>query len=466
MAKLDDDKNWSQGNVSEASDEQPKQLVKVKWYRSTFYNAIILGICNFCAPGIWGAMNSLGGGGQQDPWLVNAANALTFCLMVLTCAFAGVFVKYLGIRWTLILGAAGYCPYAAGLYCNNRFGSSWFVLFGAACCGLGAGIFWAAEAAIAMSYPEPYNKGRFLGLWLSFRVGGQILGGAVNLGLNVHKNTAGAVSYSVFQVFIALQAVAPFAGLLLTAPSKVQRTDGVTVSCGIPKNESSLKELANTGKIFISKNFLLIIPLISQAVFAEAVFFTFQGLWFTVRARALGSFLSGIVAIIGGNVLGAFLDRKKIATRTRARWSFIVILTLQGAWWIWGTIIVTDYHRTKPVLDWVDAGFGRGFAWFLFMVVGFQMNYLYLYFVVGNLARDDAEIIRYAGLLRGTESAAQAVSYGLTSVSIMGQVGAVYMNFGLWAIAIVPAWFVIKEIGVSKGNIIDQRSDEEVSTLR
>ena len=28
----------------------------VKWYRSTFYNAIILGICNFCAPGIWGAM--------------------------------------------------------------------------------------------------------------------------------------------------------------------------------------------------------------------------------------------------------------------------------------------------------------------------------------------------------------------------------------------------------------------------
>lgn len=25
----------------------------VKWYRSTYYNAIILGLCNFCAPGIW-----------------------------------------------------------------------------------------------------------------------------------------------------------------------------------------------------------------------------------------------------------------------------------------------------------------------------------------------------------------------------------------------------------------------------
>lgn len=94
--------------------------VPVKWYRSTYYNAIILGLCNFCAPGIWvsvslphfnltksvvndnvpqGAMNSLGGGGEESPWLVDAANALTFCLMVLTCALSGIFVKYLGIRW-------------------------------------------------------------------------------------------------------------------------------------------------------------------------------------------------------------------------------------------------------------------------------------------------------------------------------------------------------------------------------
>jgi hypothetical protein len=32
------------------------------------------------------------------------------------------------------------------------------------------------------------------------------------------------------------------------------------------------------------------------------------------------------------------------------------------------------------------------------------------YFVVGNLAESDEEVIRYAGLLRGTESAVQAVS--------------------------------------------------------
>lgn len=170
--------------------------------------------------------------------LVNAANALTCGCMIVTCAFSGVFVKYLGIRWTLIIGAAGYCPYTAGLYCNNRFGSAWFVLLGATCCGLGAGLFWMAEAAIALSYPESCNQGRFLSTWLTFRVAGQVLGGAINLGLNADRDEAGAVSYKVYQVFIALQACAPFVGLFVTAPKKVTRTDGVRVSCSIPRDQS------------------------------------------------------------------------------------------------------------------------------------------------------------------------------------------------------------------------------------
>ncbi len=122
-------------------------------------------------------MNSLGAGGEKKPYLVNGANALTFCLMVVSCSFSRVIVRLVGIKWALVFGTVGYAPYAAGLYTNNRFGDEWFVLFGAALCGVSAGVFWMAEAAIALSYPEPNNQGRFLGLWLSFRVGGQILGG-------------------------------------------------------------------------------------------------------------------------------------------------------------------------------------------------------------------------------------------------------------------------------------------------
>lgn len=38
------------------------------------------------------------------------------------------------------------------------------------------------------------------------------------------------------------------------------------------------------------------------------------------------------------------------------------------------------------------------------------------------------------------------LQYGLSSVSVMASIGNIYFNFGLWAIAIVPAW-IIKQIG-------------------
>lgn len=49
-------------------------------------------------------MNSLGAGGAASPKLVNAANALTFCLMVLSCYFSSTLVRYIGIKGALIFG--------------------------------------------------------------------------------------------------------------------------------------------------------------------------------------------------------------------------------------------------------------------------------------------------------------------------------------------------------------------------
>ena len=49
-------------------------------------------------------MNSLGAGGKATPHLLNASNALTFCLMVLSCYFSSVIVHYIGIKGALIFG--------------------------------------------------------------------------------------------------------------------------------------------------------------------------------------------------------------------------------------------------------------------------------------------------------------------------------------------------------------------------
>lgn len=400
---------------------------------------------------------------------------------------------------------------------NSRYGTQWLILLGAALCGISAGVFWMAEAAIAIAYPEPWNKGKALGYWLTYRLSGQILGGAVNIGLNVNENKAGQVSYTVYILFIAIQAAGPLVALLLNKPNQVQRKDGRQVELSILQNP--WYEIKKTSKLFLTKRFLLIVPLIGQAVFSEAVFFTYLSrtcpplggashgvrkqrilvlmlitsswmqptVWFSVRARALGSFLGGIVAVIGGNILGVsdplhnnlmmiiiiiislfvrllivvlcmqyYIDRTQIALKVRARYGFIVILTLSGAFWTWATIIVTEYTRTQPTLDWNDAGFGRGFGVFLFLTLGFQLNYLFLYFVVQNLADDDESmVIRYSALLRGTESAWQALSYGLESLTVFGQHGGVYMNFALWAVALAPAWLVIREFGTRKESSLE-----------
>ncbi|KAJ7512477.1 major facilitator superfamily transporter [Mycena galericulata] len=420
-------------------------LHPVKWYRSTFYNMTILGLCNLAAPGIWIAMNSLGAGGEESPQLVNAANALTFCLMVVSCYFSSAIVGYIGIKGALVVGTVGYAPFAAGLYTNNRYGNTWLVLLGAALCGISAGVFWMAEASIAIAYPEPWNRGKALGYWLTYRLTGQIIGGAINLGLNADSSAAGKVSYTVYLVFIAIQAAGPFVALFLTKPSEVQRQDGKKVSLAIV--DHPLVEMAATAKYFIKPKFLLVIPWIGQAVFSEAVYFTYLDVWFSVRARALGSFLGGICAVTVGNFLGHWLDRSNLSLRLRTRATFWPIVVTQGAWWLWATVLATRFRRESPTFDWSSPGFGSAFAVYIMLTIGFQVNYLFLYFIITNLAENEEEVIRYAALLRGTESAWQAVSYGLTSLTLFAEVGGIYMNFGLWAVAILPAWLLLRQFG-------------------
>jgi hypothetical protein len=61
--------------------EQAHHSVENKtWYRSTLFNAFVIGGVGFLAPGLWNAMSSLGAGGAESPFLVNAANALVFAL--------------------------------------------------------------------------------------------------------------------------------------------------------------------------------------------------------------------------------------------------------------------------------------------------------------------------------------------------------------------------------------------------
>jgi hypothetical protein len=53
------------------SEQIVPSISRKPFRRRTLFQILVVGICAFCAPGIWSAMNGLGVGGSQSPDLVN-----------------------------------------------------------------------------------------------------------------------------------------------------------------------------------------------------------------------------------------------------------------------------------------------------------------------------------------------------------------------------------------------------------
>jgi hypothetical protein len=166
--------------------------------------------------------------------------------MVLTCLLGSTIVNKIGYKWALVLGAAGYAPYAGGLVLNLNTGATWLVFVGSVTCGLSAGLVrrssfsfssgstdslnagsfgpskellsWVVRFLPSSSSPpfpslillplvdpEAHKRGRYLAYWLGFRNAGQILGGIISLALNAKRSTAGSIGRSNYYIFIALR---------------------------------------------------------------------------------------------------------------------------------------------------------------------------------------------------------------------------------------------------------------------
>lgn len=366
------------------------------------------------APGLWNAMNDLGAGGSLDPFLVNAANALVFGLMGFLCLFGGPIANRIGLSTTLLLGAVGYPIYSAGLYCNNRYGNSWFVLVGAVACGISAGLFWVAEGTVALGYPEPGKRGKYMNIWLWFRTGGPLVGGAIVLALN---NNAGAkkkgkVGYETYLVFIALQCIACPLALALSPPDKVQRADGSKV---IIKAEKSFKdEFKALWRVSTRKDILLLLPIFYAAYFNQYTG-NYKTYYFGVRARALIGFVSNFGTLLSSQLISTLLDYKKLAVKKRITYGFYYVIIWHVIAWVYGWVIQEKYTRTSPSFDWEDPGFTEGFFVLILWDFARQALQNWLYYLLATKTDNISELSRFSGVLRGQESFGQAVSFGLNT---------------------------------------------------
>lgn len=381
-------------------------------FRSIPFQIAIASGVSFTAPGMWDALNNLGAGGAAEPYAVSAANALLYGLFAVVCVAAGAINNRIGLRYGLALGAIGYPIYGAGLYTNNYSPTTWFMLFGSALCGISAGFFWAAEAAIIIGYPSPKDRAFYLAIWQTAKAAGPIVGGAINLGLNAQTSGQGSVSASTYIVFIVIMCLGLPIGLCLSPAHKVQRKDKTLVV--VHTQSSWAAEFKAVLKLLATRRILMLLP----AFFISYFYNGFQSTWlttyFTVRARAFSSFFTNFAGIISSFMIATLLDSQKVHIKTRARIAFAAIVIVLTGTWIWATILQYQFYydsADSPVFDWFKGGFGKSYALVFFWTFAGQAFQQFLYWLVGQYTTDLSSLSHHCGILRGFEALGQTVAW-------------------------------------------------------
>ncbi|CAO2647105.1 Nn.00g080270.m01.CDS01 [Neocucurbitaria sp. VM-36] len=434
-----------------------------RWYRSPLFNVIIVGLISFTQPGIWNALNNVGAGGQQEPYLVNGANSLTFGIMVFGCSFFAILANKFGLKYVLIFGTLGYAPYSASLYVNNRYGTEWFVLFGGATCGIAASALWASEGAIALGYADVHNRGKFTGIWLGLRELGQLIGSSIQLSLNYKSGQRGKVGYTTYIVLIALQCLGLPLALLISPPEKVIHRDGRRVP-DPTKNKLVMKEIRRWWDLLRDKRFFLLVPVMIGFNWNN----TYQGIYltkyFSVRARTLGSLTSGIAATAANIFWGWLYDTKFVSRPTLAKVTWGIFSVLMLALFGWQVANEKLYSEATPkvTLDWDNPGFGRGFAVNVLFRFMNESHYMFVYWILGAFFDDIETLTLAVGLLRSFESVGSCLSFGIGAAKIKPMVNLIvaFVMFSITIPSTVAATFLVPERPVDERKAL---SDDESS---
>ncbi|KAM7212743.1 Major facilitator superfamily domain containing protein [Rhypophila decipiens] len=468
MADIEHAKGIEDSSSSVQEAPAPTKPVSrfTRWYRSPLFNVILVGLISFTQPGIWNALNNTGAGGQQEPYLVNGANSLTFGIMVFGCSLFGALANKIGLKTVLIIGTLGYAPYSASLYVNNRYGTEWFVLLGGATCGIAASALWASEGAIALGYGDVKDRGKYTGIWLGLRELGQLIGASISLALNVKTNSRGKVGYSTYLVLIALQCLGLPLALLVSPPEKVIYSDG-RKQADPTKNKAVLGEFKKLWALAKRKQMYLLIPVLIGFAWNGTYLGIYMAKYFSVRARTLGSLTSGIAATFANIFWGWFYDTKFVSRPTLAKlsWGFFVLTMLGTFGWQVANEQLYRYSVPKVELDWANPGFGRGFASMVILRFLNESHFMFVYWIIGTFFDDIETLTLAVGIVRSFESVGSCLAFGIGAAQVAPMVNLViaFVMFGITIPATSLAVLLVPERPVNLRKIEDgeESSSEE-----
>ncbi|KAF9443609.1 hypothetical protein P691DRAFT_778760, partial [Macrolepiota fuliginosa MF-IS2] len=283
------------GTDTNESQSQLQVYERPTGIKGLYYHPVtqvtMLGFVCFMGPGLFNALNGLGGGGQLDATTSANSNAAVYATFAFSAFFAGSINNVLGSRLTLLLGSTGYALYVGSyLAINIHPHANAFVIAAGAMLGLCAGLLWAAQGSLMLAYPTEGQKGYFISIfWAIFNLGG-VVGAAVAFGTNFHSMT-NSVANGTYIGFLVLTLIGVTIPFLMADPKKMIRTDGTKVT---PPRQPSWKT-EFIGLLLAIKMDPLIIMLFPM-FFASNLFYTWQfndfnGALFNIRTRSLNSFI-------------------------------------------------------------------------------------------------------------------------------------------------------------------------------
>lgn len=355
---------------------------------------VVVALVCFMCPGMFNAINGLGGGGQLSAKVSDNANVAVYSTFSVVGFFAGSFANRLGLRLTLSFGGLGYLIYVSSYLSYNRNGNAGFVYFAGALLGVCAGLLWTAQGAIMLAYPDEASKGRYISwFWVIFNMGAVIgslcvvtflkrnailTWSRIPLGENLHS-TAGRVSDGTYIGFMALTFTGAILAWCLVDARHVRRADGSHVV--LMKHPTWKSEFLGLWQVLRSDPYII---LLFPMFLASNWFYTYQPnvvnlARFNVRTRSLNSTLYWGSQIVAALVFGYVLDLKSFRRTTKAKAAlaalFVLTMTIWGGGYAWQKQYTRAETDAKAVeagyvkLDWTSSGYVG--PMFLYIFYGF-----------------------------------------------------------------------------------------------
>lgn len=426
---------------SSSSPSIKTESIWLRLYHDPWFQIVLISFISFCNPGMYNALTGMGGSGQVNSTVAANSNVATHaCTAGAALIFVGAFFKYLGPKWSLLLGGWTYALYAGALLNFNRTANGPFVIAAGAVLGLGAAFFWVAQGTIMVTYTTDSTRGRAIALfWVIFNLGGAI-GSLASFGLN-YNSKSGTVTDSTYIAYIVVMLFGWGLSLFVSpAESLSRKYSGTRIS----EESRRLKwvnlkaTIVQTLKIVFNWKIMCLYPMFFNA----NVFYSYQqndvnGMTFNLRTRSLNSALYWIAQMFGGLLMGYILDIKRINRRTRAQIGWTILFVTGMVIWgggykfqIWADNRQLHQHL-KQDIDFKKGSIFLG-PMFLYFFYGVYDAFWqgYCYWIIGAQSHDPVVNAVIVGTYSALKPAGGAMAWRVNAngVSAMVQFA---MNWGL-----------------------------------